>query len=45
VSAEPEQLNPDLGTGTLLPWFEPFHGSDAMSFPSAQTGNKLFGRQ
>jgi hypothetical protein len=45
VSAEPKQLDPDLGTGTLLSWLEPFHGSDAMSFPSAQTGNKLLGRQ
>ena len=45
VVGKSQQFNPDLGTRAFLPRFEPFHGSDTMPFPSAQTGNKLFGRQ
>jgi len=42
---ETQQVDPDLSTGTLHAWLESFHRPNAMPFPSAQTGNKLFGRQ
>jgi hypothetical protein len=41
----PQQVDPNLSPWTLHARLEAFHGSDSMSFPSAQPGNKLFGRQ
>jgi len=45
MGSTPKPFNPDLGASTLLSRFEPFHGSDAMPSPSAQTAKKLLGGQ